>query len=125
MGHLIPGAHGNAIQIEALRVPGKNSWLVILYALLVWREWIGHGKVDDWNAAVADVRWVMIQLCDSLYYNTSAKVPSSSRGMHLFILSIGLADTKFVIDCLNSLHLMSARATPRGPELSENYRRFA
>jgi len=33
-----------------LCVPGKNGWLVILYALLVWREWIGHGKVDDWNA---------------------------------------------------------------------------
>ena len=79
MGHLIPGAHGDAIQIEALRVPGKNSWLVILYALLVWREWIGHGKVDDWNAAVADVKWVMIQLCDSIYYDPSAKVPSGFK----------------------------------------------
>src|SRR5882724_5340869 len=92
-GRLIPGAHGDAIQIEALHVPGKNGWLVILYALLVWREWIGHGKVDDWNAAVADVQWVMIQLCDSLYYNSSAKVPSGFKRYASFILSIGLADT--------------------------------
>jgi hypothetical protein len=84
MGRLLPGAHGDTIQIGALRAPGKNGWLVILYALLVWREWIGDGKMDDWNAAVADVRWVTIQLCDSLYYNASAKVPSAAKRYTFF-----------------------------------------
>jgi hypothetical protein len=78
-GRLLPGAQGESIQMDHLRVPGKNGWLTILFSLLVWKEWLGNGNTNDWDAAVADVRWVTIQLCDSIYYDPRAKVPIGTK----------------------------------------------
>lgn len=78
-GCLLPGAHGDSIQTDNLRAPGKNGWLMILYSLLVWREWIGGGKMEDWNAAIADVRWVTARLCDTIYYDPRAAVSIGTK----------------------------------------------
>lgn len=68
-----------AVQIDSLRAPGKNRWLTVLYLLMVWREWIGGGNTEYWDAAVADVRWVTIQLCDAIYYNPRAVLTGTKR----------------------------------------------
>lgn len=47
--------------------------------MLVWREWIGDGNVDNWNVAVADVHWVTIQLCDAIYYNPRAAASTGTK----------------------------------------------
>jgi len=55
MGHLIPELW-RCYQIEALCVPGKNGcWSSLCFIGLEGVD--RHGKVDDWNAAVADVWW--------------------------------------------------------------------
>jgi hypothetical protein len=53
--------------------------LSVLFSLLIWREWLGNGNTGDWDAAVADVRSVTIQLCDSIYYDPRAKVPVGAK----------------------------------------------
>lgn len=78
-GRLHPIAQGESIQMDHLRAPGKNGWLSVLFSLLIWREWLGNGNTGDWDAAVADVRWVTIQLCDSIYYDPRAKAPVGAK----------------------------------------------
>jgi hypothetical protein len=55
-------------------MPGKNGWLGLLYALMVWRKWIDEGDITDWEAAVVDVLWVTHRLCESTYYNASTTI---------------------------------------------------
>jgi hypothetical protein len=73
-GRFVPGPDGGNIAIETLRVPGKNGWLGLLYALMVWRKWIDEGDIADWEAAVVDVLWVTRRLCESTYYNASTTI---------------------------------------------------
>jgi hypothetical protein len=73
--------------METLRVPGKNGWLGLLYALMVWREWVGDGDTTDWEAAVMDVGWVTRRLCESTYYNATAEViPTLKRYVCMHIV---------------------------------------
>jgi hypothetical protein len=78
-GRLPPIAQGESIQTDHLRAPGKNGWLSVLFSLLIWREWLGNGNTGDWDAAVADVRSVTIQLCNSIYYDPRARVPVGAK----------------------------------------------
>jgi hypothetical protein len=89
-GCLLPGTQGDNIQTDSLRAPSKNGWLMVLYSLLVWREWIGDGNVDNWNMAVADVHWVTIQLCNTIYYNPQA---TASTGTKRYVIIIYLANS--------------------------------
>jgi hypothetical protein len=86
-GRLVPGPDGGEIAMETLRVPGKNGWLGLLYALMVWREWVGDGDTTDWEAAVMDVGWVTRRLCESTYYNATAEViPTLKRYVCMHIV---------------------------------------
>ena len=70
---LAPCSYGQNIAIDRLRVPGKNGWLCILYVLMIWREAIGEGDIDDWEMAVMDVGWVTGRLCEATFYNAATE----------------------------------------------------
>ena len=94
-GRLFPGAQGDIIQMDRLHAPGKNGWLSILFSLFVWREWLGDENMDDWDTAVADVRWVTIQLCKLIYYDPRVNLLISTKRyvlllLYLFLLMLGL-----------------------------------
>lgn len=73
-GWLVPGAENDAIEITKLRVPGKNGWLSLLFALMVWRISIADGDTTEWEMAVVDVNWVTVRLIKSIWYTPSIEV---------------------------------------------------
>lgn len=79
-GWPIPGTGDGAIEIDNLRVPGKNGWLSVLFALMIWRNKIGDGDTTEWNLAVADVSWVTLRLIAAIWYTPALEdIPTLKR----------------------------------------------
>ena len=50
---------------DCLNKPGVNGMLIVLLSLSWWREIATTLTLDSWNAAAADVAWVIDKLCTS------------------------------------------------------------
>lgn len=106
---LTPGAEGADIAIETLRVPGKQGWLTVLYALSVWRTIIGDGDAEDWKKAVVDVEWVTRRLSELAYQG-----PNDLPLKRLVILLIYLLHKYSLIDVQDIQYLQRRlRASPQ------------
>lgn len=58
-GRLTPGGR---ISVESVKKPGKNGLLSLLACLMWWRDAIGTDDTTDWESAVRDVYWVILEL---------------------------------------------------------------
>ncbi|KAI9070211.1 hypothetical protein FKP32DRAFT_1558348 [Trametes sanguinea] len=50
---------------DALVQPGRNGILIVLLSLVWWRAAATSSTLDDWHAAVQDVRWVVVSMARS------------------------------------------------------------
>lgn len=58
-GRLTPGGR---VSFDSVKKPGKNGLLSVLACLMWWRDTVGSGDVMDWENAVRDVYWVMLEI---------------------------------------------------------------
>ena len=73
-GWISLGAEDGAIEVNKLHVSGKNGWLSLLFALMVWRKFVGDGDTAEWDETVFDINWVTLRLIKSIWYTPSIEV---------------------------------------------------
>lgn len=106
---LAPGADGEAIEEDKLRVPGKQGWLGLLYLLMIWRKRVGNGSTTDWDAAVADVYWVTRRLVDNQYFSDDAS-STLKRCVSLIVALRLLTDPLLAPDHTTAKLILATRA---------------
>ena len=66
-GSLSQGAEDGAIKVNKLHVLGKNGWLSMLFALMVWRKFVGNGDTAEWDETIFDINRVTLHLINLVH----------------------------------------------------------
>ena len=91
---------------------------------MVWREWVGDGDMNAWNAAVLDVCWVTRRLCEMMYYSPTVKIiPTLKRYEFIEIFSAPSNCFMLLGPLMYKLpNLMLDAPRDRGPQLNAVFR---